>query len=283
MAWSQVRQRARVVKKYSGVPLAAGAESRLGQVFLNLIVNAAQAMPEGQADQHAITLMTRVDDRDRIVVDVQDTGSGIAPHVMKQLFTPFVTTKPSGVGTGLGLSICLRLVNAMGGEIWADSTPGAGTTFHVALPRAQADALDASPDTVAPAEPATDEGRARMLVVDDEEMIGMILRRALKGHDVTVMSSAKDALARISKGDRYDAILCDLMMPGMTGIEFHAALTARFPDQARALMFLTGGAFNRETAAFLAAVPNQRLEKPFNIARLRETINHHLRTRRDAV
>jgi CheY-like chemotaxis protein len=166
----------------------------------------------------------------------------------------------------------------MGGSIWADSTVGVGTTFHVALPRAQAPAVDDAPSRTQ----AADAAKARILVIDDEDMIGMILRRALKGHDVTVLSSAKDALTRIVAGERYDAILCDLMMPEMTGVEFHAALTAQFPDQARALMFLTGGAFNSETAAFLAAVPNERLEKPFDIARLRETINNHLRARREA-
>jgi PAS domain S-box-containing protein len=278
MAWSQVRGRARIVKKYGGVPPASGAESRLGQVFLNLIVNAAQAIPEGNAADNEIRLVTRVDEENRVVVDIEDTGTGIAPHVMRQLFTPFVTTKPSGIGTGLGLPICRRLVSAMGGSIWADSTPGAGATFHVALPRAH-DAAEAAP---APQAPAADVDRARILVLDDEDMIGMILRRALKGHDVTVMSSARDALAGIVGGERYDAILCDLMMPEMTGIEFHAALTAQFPDQARALMFRTGGAFNPETAAFLSSVPNKQLEKPFDVARLRETINNHLRARREA-
>jgi CheY-like chemotaxis protein len=275
MALSQVQHHARVVKHYGGVPPASGAESRLGQVFLNLIVNAAQAIPDGHADQNEIRLITRLDDQDRIVVDVEDTGSGIAPHVMAQLFTPFVTTKPSGVGTGLGLSICRRLVTAMGGSIWADSTPGAGTVFHVALPRAARSRGEE-------ARPAPDADAARILVIDDEDMIRMILRRALKGHDVTVMASAVDALAGITAGERYDAILCDLMMPAMTGIEFHAALAAQFPDQAAAMMFLTGGAFNKETAAFLTSVPNEQLEKPFDIARLRDQVNRHLRTRRNA-
>jgi DNA-binding response OmpR family regulator len=162
----------------------------------------------------------------------------------------------------------------MGGAIWADSTPGEGTVFHVALPRAQPAMTPAPP---APRPPAADAAKARILVIDDEDMIGMILRRALKAHDITVMSNAKDALAELHAGTRYDAILCDLMMPGMTGVEFHAALTKQFPDQARALMFLTGGAFNKDTAAFLASVPNEQLEKPFDMARLRETINNHLR------
>jgi CheY-like chemotaxis protein len=163
----------------------------------------------------------------------------------------------------------------MGGSIWADSTVGVGTTFHVALPRAQASAMRVSAASTKSGDAAT----ARILVVDDEEMIGMILRRALKPHDITVMSSAVDALAEISGGARFDAILCDLMMPGMTGMEFHNTLSQRFPDQARAVLFLTGGAYSSETAAFLGSVPNEQLEKPFDITRLKEQINRHLRAR----
>jgi PAS domain S-box-containing protein len=277
MGWNQIQHRARVVKQYAAVPKASGADARLGQVFLNLIVNAAQAIPEGEAHRNEIRLVTRLDDQDRVVIDIADTGSGIAPHVMRQLFTPFVTTKPVGIGTGLGLSICQRLVNAMGGSIWAESAPGQGTVFHVALPRADAGkAAAAAPAPAAePAEPA----KARILIVDDEDMIGMILRRAFKQHDVTVMTDAREALAHIAAGARYDAIICDLMMPEMTGIEFHTELATQYPDQARAVIFLTGGAFTKETAMFLASVPNQQIEKPFDVGRLRDRVNDHLRSR----
>lgn len=277
LAWNQVRQRARVVKTYGGVPLIAGAESRLGQVFLNLIVNAAQAMPEGQLDANEIRLITSVDDG-RVVIDIADTGSGIAPHVMRQLFTPFVTTKPAGVGTGLGLSICQRLVAAMGGSIWADSTPGAGTTFHVSLPIAHHLATSAPPSKAEPVDLAA--AAARVLVVDDEEMIHAILRRALKAHRVEALSSARDALAQIRAGAQFDAILCDLMMPDMSGIEFHNVLRREYPDQARAVIFLTGGAFNKETATFLDSVPNVQLPKPFDVIKLRASVDARINARR---
>jgi C4-dicarboxylate-specific signal transduction histidine kinase len=118
LARNEVGQRASVVKKYGGVPLATGAESRLGQVLLNLIVNAAQAMPDGRTQANEIRLVTRVSEG-RVVIDIEDTGTGIPAHVMQKLFTPGVTTKPVGIGTGLGLSICKRLVEALGGSIWA--------------------------------------------------------------------------------------------------------------------------------------------------------------------
>ncbi len=274
MAWNQVRHRARVIKRYGAVPKVSAAEARLGQVFLNLIVNAAQAMPEGDPESHVLTLTTRVDEDRRVVVDIEDTGTGIAPHVMSRLFAPFVTTKPAGVGTGLGLSICQRLINAMGGSIWADSEVGRGTVFHVALNPAIAPVVSAPAHVAADAKRHT--AHARILVVDDEELIGMLLRRVLKAHDVTVVSNGKDALTRIAKGARYDAILCDLMMPGMTGIEFYQALSRRFPDQARALIFLTGGAYNKEAAAFLDSVDNSHVEKPFDAAKLRDRVDAHL-------
>jgi CheY-like chemotaxis protein len=165
----------------------------------------------------------------------------------------------------------------MGGSIWAESAPGNGTVFHVALP--PADAVTATASAVAPAAAPGDTARSKILIVDDEDMIGMILRRAFKQHDVTVRTNAREALADIAAGTRYDAILCDLMMPVMTGIEFHAELTRQFPDQARAIIFLTGGAFTKEAAAFLASVRNQQLEKPFDVTRLKERVNDHLRAR----
>jgi CheY-like chemotaxis protein/PAS domain-containing protein len=277
MGWNQVRHRARLVKQFGGVPPVAGVEARLGQVFLNLIVNAAQAIAEGNPEGNEIRLRTRVGDDKRIVIDVEDTGAGIPPQVMSQLFTPFVTTKPVGVGTGLGLSICQRLVNMMGGDIWAESTIGRGTTFHVALLPADARSIGAAPKPAA-AEAAV-ASRARILVVDDEEILGTILRRLFKAHDVTVLTSARDALERIDAGARFDAILCDVMMPIMTGIEFHRALSERHPDQVRALFFLTGGAFNKETATFLDAVANPRVEKPFDAAKLRARVEAHLAAR----
>lgn len=279
MAWSQVRQRATVVRQYGRVPPASGAEARLGQVFLNLIVNAAQAIPEGRPDGNEIRLTTRVDDDGGIVIDIADTGTGIPDQVMKKLFTPFVTTKPAGVGTGLGLSICLRLVKAMGGSITAETTPGAGSVFHVTLPAAATSAAAAPDHAAAEAAPVT-PARARILVVDDEDMIGMILRRIFKAHDVTVLTNGRDALAAIESGRRFDAILCDLMMPRMTGIELHQALAAAYPDQARAILFLTGGAYSKETAAFLDSVPNPQMLKPFDVVKLRAALDTHLNARR---
>src|SRR5690606_34640553 len=116
MAWNAIRHRARLVKQYTPLSPVRGNESRLGQVFLNLIVNAAQACEEGRADRNEIRVRTGADEPGSIWVDIEDTGSGMSPEVVDRLFTPFFTTKPPGVGTGLGLTVCQRLINGGGGS-----------------------------------------------------------------------------------------------------------------------------------------------------------------------
>jgi len=268
-----VRHRARVVRAYQPVALVDGNESRLGQVFLNLIVNAAQAIPDGHADENEITLTTRTDVSGRVVVDVADTGGGMAPDVMKRLFTPFFTTKPVGVGTGLGLSICHRLVSAVGGEITLDSELGKGTTFHVALPASLAAAEAPSPTPATPL-PRPPPRRARVLIVDDESAIlNVVMRGVGSGHDFVETRYATEALARIQRGERFDVILCDLMMPVMTGMDLYDQLVVVARDQAERMVFMTGGAFTAKARAFLDKVPNERVEKPFELSTLKAIIN----------
>jgi signal transduction histidine kinase len=136
IASGELGRGAQVVKRYGTPPAVLGDEARLAQVFLNLLINAAQAIPAGHADQHQIRLTTRADERGYAVVEVSDTGKGIAPEVLPRIFEPFFTTKEVGVGTGLGLSICHSYIQAMNGELRVRSQPGQGTTFEVVLPPA---------------------------------------------------------------------------------------------------------------------------------------------------
>jgi signal transduction histidine kinase len=133
MARNEVRHRAKVVKKYAPIPEVVGSESRLGQVILNLVINAAHALPEGRVDENEITIATSVAEDDRVVVEISDTGAGIAPEVLAKIFTPFFAAKPEGFGTGLGLSLCQSIVGSLGGEITVRSAVGHGTTFRVEL------------------------------------------------------------------------------------------------------------------------------------------------------
>jgi two-component system, cell cycle sensor histidine kinase and response regulator CckA len=134
IAASELRHRARLVREYGAEPLVAVNESRLGQVFLNLLLNAAQAIPEGDSERHEIRVRSRVDGKGSVVVEVADTGVGIPPRLLGRVFDPFVTTKPSGEGTGLGLFVCRSIVKDAGGEIAVESEVGRGTTVRVTLP-----------------------------------------------------------------------------------------------------------------------------------------------------
>jgi CheY-like chemotaxis protein len=239
-------------------------------LFLNLIVNAAQAIPEGNAGGNVLRVATRVDGSGRIVVSVSDTGSGIAPRDLQQLFQPFYTTKAPGLGTGLGLAISHRIITNLGGEIRVESQLGEGTTFHVFLPAART--------CIRPVEARRPTGRAarraRVLVVDDEPMMANAIRRTLAAeHDVVVVVRASEALELVRAGEAFDIILCDLMMPQMTGMELHAELTALGSKHAQTMIFLTGGAFTQSARAFLDTIPNHRVEKPFDPQQLRALLN----------
>ncbi|MCA9674369.1 MAG: response regulator [Myxococcales bacterium] len=271
LAWNEIRHRARLIRHLDEVPRVDGDEAQLGQVFLNLLVNAAHAIPEGHAADNHITVVTRRDGP-LVAIDVIDSGVGMSDDVARRVFTPFFSTKQVGVGTGLGLAICHGIITALGGEIHMTTAPGRGSTFTVLLPPV---ATVPAPE-VAPA-PATPPRRARVLVVDDEPLIGKSIRRMLSAeHDVTVVDRAAEALARFDRGDRWDVILCDLMMPHMTGMDLHAEVARRSTPDAERMVFLTGGAFTPRAREFLDTVSNARLDKPFDADALKALIASRL-------
>jgi PAS domain S-box-containing protein len=275
MAWNEIRHRARLVKLYGSVPYVEANEARLSQVFLNLLVNAAQSLQEGRAEHNEIRVATRVDG-ERVIVEVSDTGAGIPPEIIGRIFDAFFTTKAVGVGTGLGLAICQRIVTDMNGELTVESEVGRGTTFRVALPVARKEESKAPLVTLEQAPIAGRRGR--ILVVDDEEVVARTAHRILsKEHDVTVIADAKEALARCAGGEQFDLILCDLMMPDMTGMDLHRELSRVAPEQASRMTFLTGGAFTEKARHFLSETAKEYIEKPFAPANLRAIVRRHLR------
>jgi PAS domain S-box-containing protein len=275
IAWNEIRHRARLVKDYGPVPMVDGNESRLGQVFLNLLLNAAQAMPEGQTDRNEIRVATRTDGAGRAVVEVRDTGRGIPTNIVARIFDPFFTTKPSGVGTGLGLWICKGIVSALGGEVTVESEVGRGSVFRVTLP-ATAVEPDAWRGDGQPAPAA--RGEERVLIIDDEPMILGALRRSLAPeYHVVCVTDAREALSLVGTGHWFDVVLCDLMMPEMTGMDLYAAMKELAPDQSERIVFVTGGAFTPSAREFLERVPNARIEKPVDLPNLRTLIRNLLR------
>jgi ligand-binding sensor domain-containing protein/signal transduction histidine kinase/CheY-like chemotaxis protein len=431
IAMAELRPRAKLVRDYGDVPRVEGNEARLAQVFLNLLINAAQALPEGRAEANEVRLVTRVTSEGTVVAEVRDTGIGIVPEALGRIFDPFYTTKPPGVGTGLGLSLCHAYVTAMGGTISVESEPGRGSVFRVTLRRAAREAEappvlpgqewrggreagpapltardsrsmpalpvrersgardsmsmpapsarerspmmaqsmnvgpnpastsgtapgatlrgpEAAPDGGTPrgtapwrgevtatpengtlsskprrspeapaaasgltapaaaprapgagaepasaratsgaAEPGSGVGateppradspapaRGRVLVVDDDALVSGAIRRTLsRENDVEVLVSARQALTRLTEPEpRYDVVLCDLMMPEMTGMDLFEALVRSAPRVAERVVFITGGAFTASARTFLEKVENARVEKPFDPEALRKLI-----------
>jgi len=274
MAWNEIRHRARLVKDYGDAPLVEGNESRLGQVFLNLLLNAAHAIHEGAAERNEIRVRTYTDDAGRAVVEVRDSGRGIPAPLQARIFDPFFTTKSAGEGTGLGLWICQGILSSLGGEIAVESEEGRGSLFRVTLP---AVAMEAPARTATPA-PESEPHGGRLLIIDDEPMILGALRRALASdHQVTCVGDGRTALERLRAGERYDAILCDLMMPELTGMDLFAEMKGVAPDQADRVIFVTGGAFTPRAREFLERVPNARVEKPIDFQNLRMLVRNLLR------
>lgn len=276
----EVRSRARVVRAF-GPDLAPveGSPGRLGQVFVNLIVNAAQAIEEGHAADHVVRVAAAVDG-DRVRVDVEDTGSGIPEEHLARVFDPFFTTKPSGVGTGLGLAITQEIVHSHGGEIQVASDRDRGTRVSVWLPIAppapvvvEGDAGTVGPAAggplelgEAPPEPGATDRRLRILLVDDEVFLLRALKRLLsRDFDVETVEGGRAAihLLESSPAGRFDVLFSDLSMPEVSGRDLYRWLVAHRPALAARTVFMTGGAFSSDTRAFLAEVKNPQIGKPF--------------------
>jgi PAS domain S-box-containing protein len=279
LAHNEIKHRASLRRDYRQVPRVLANQARLGQVFLNLLINATQAIPEGHAAEHEIVVTLR-GEAEHAIIEVRDTGSGIAPPLLARIFEPFFTTKPAGVGTGLGLAVCQRLVQAAGGTILAESEPGKGSLFRVTLPAAEDLESTGERQAVRLASPEPSR-RGTLLVVDDDANVARSIARTLKRwHDVTVETDAGAALGRLREGQRFDMILCDIMMPTMSGMDFHAALGHFATEVADEVVFMSGGVFSNTAREFLDRVPNTLVEKPFDPTALHLLVEERMRMRR---
>jgi PAS domain S-box-containing protein len=269
VAANEIRHRARLAREFADVPLVEANASRLGQVFLNLLLNAVQAIAEGDVEHNQITVSVSAGEGGRVVVAVRDTGAGIPEDILTRVFEPFFTTKPSGFGTGLGLSICHGIVTSLGGEITVESRIGDGSVFRVILPGVAAidDARAESRPSISIPPPRTPRGR--VLVVDDEPVLAAALGRSLEPEfEVEVLGNGREALERLRRDPPFDAVLCDLIMPEMTGMDVYEALSETDPELASRIIFMTGGTFTTRARDFLASISNPALDKPFDLTML---------------
>jgi signal transduction histidine kinase/CheY-like chemotaxis protein len=272
---SQTQQVADVSESHGPAVLVLADEGRLAQVLLNLLINAGHAIEAAGKKRGSIRIATGVAADGRAQVSVEDDGGGIAPELLPHVFDPFVTTKPAGMGTGLGLSVSKSIVESYGGELTVTSEVGKGSTFLVRLPAAPKSTVETpSRPVLASIAPA----RARVLLIDDDANLCTAFRAVLQpDHEVTVCMRGDEAL-KLLLGDReFDVVLCDVMLREIQAKAIYDAVKAEKPGKERELVFITGGAYLKEAREFLAAVPNLRFEKPFQVD---EVVAEVLRRRR---
>jgi len=239
---------------------------RLGQVFLNLISNAVQALEEADIKRNLVRVRS-FDEGDSVVVEVSDNGPGISAEAAPRIFESFFTTKPRGMGTGLGLPISLGIVRSLGGEIVVDSRPGEGATFRVRIPATSARPAAQTP--VPETTPSRIFTRRRILAVDDEALLLKAYRRMLgDAHELVTALGGHEALKLLETDVRFDVVMCDLQMPEMSGMELHAMVLKRYPALAERFVFVTGGAFSGDARRFLEESVPAVIGKPFKVDEL---------------
>lgn len=269
----QIRFKAKLVKKLGEVPKLPLARQKLGQVVINLLMNSAQAIPEGDQKAHRIQIQTWAEP-DRVVVSVADTGCGIPEHLTKRIFEPFVTTKEKEGGTGLGLSLCADIVRQHGGDIRLYSALGQGSQFDVVLPLNNHLKPARRKARRAPARPPSASGRARILLIDDETMLLRAFSRLLAPHhDVRTASGGAEALEVLTNDQSFDVVICDLMMPEVDGPMLHEEVRRRWPNIEERMIFCSGGAFSPRVRSFAEQVRDRCIDKPMSLEQLSVAID----------
>jgi PAS domain S-box-containing protein len=288
IAAHELRHVAAVVRHFEPAPYVFGCAASFEQLFLNLTLNAIHALEGLPKERSVIAFAVGPGPNDTVVATVRDEGAGMASETLGRVFEPFFTTKPIGVGTGLGLSICQNIARSAGGELSVHSELGHSTTVTLTLPayRGTRAAMPAGAHRVAAASrdgaalagaattgTAPASRRATVLVVDDELAVANSLAAALRDeHDVTICASVAEAREKIARGDRYDVVLCDVVMPGEQGPSLLEYLRTERPELARRFAFITGGASLPIAERLRAETTCPQLEKPFELATVRALI-----------
>ena len=267
MSLHDVRQRVTLTLDAAGLPYVVAEEGALAQVFVNLIVHAAQSFATSDVGRNQVHVRVFVDDDGSVVAEVADNGPGVPADVLPRIFDPFYTTRPVSPGVGMGLPLTHNLVTAFGGTLTCESRTGGGTTFRIRLRPASAAVSSSSSAPVA----AEGSRRGRVMVIDDESLVASSVVRLLqREHEVVAVTDPVEALARLgAPGEWFDVVFCDLMMPGMTGMELFRQVQGMNPSLSERFVFVTGGVTLDDARRFLDEVENERLEKPFSAQNLR--------------
>jgi len=271
MTASVIRSRATLDVELGALPFVRTSPGRLEQVFINVLINAAQSFERDDVAGNVVRI--RVSQRPgEVTITIEDNGRGIRGEHLPRVFDPFFTTKPAGEGTGLGLSICHAIVTQHGGHIDVSSVLDRGTTVSIVL-RTEDDPCLAAPD--ASERTSRPSPRARVLVVDDEVALGRQLCDILApAHDVTVATCGSEA-ERLLLGDApsFDVVLCDLTMPDISGVALFERVCAKKPELRGRFVFMSGGLFTEEVLQGIGGSKAPRLEKPFSRAQVAAEID----------
>ena len=249
------------------LPAITANRGQLEQVFVNIILNALDAMKKVQTERKLLIKTKRIGSFIRVTF--KDTGPGIPLENLDKIFDPFFTTKRAGEGTGLGLSISYGIIKGYRGKIYARSKPDRGATLVVELPVG----ITAEGQPVPPTNEEARTTGARVMVVDDEPGVRDFLASALaqEGHQVDTVAQTELALQKLKKAE-YDVILVDLKMPGMSGADFYDEVVRRYPSLRRKMIIITGDSLSPDTRNFLDRTQAPCLQKPFRLAELRNTL-----------
>jgi PAS domain S-box-containing protein len=275
MAWNELRQRATVQREFQPTPRIYGNASKLGQALLSLLLHAVNGLAQGDAAHNTVLVQLHTDAQGDVVFGVTDGAPSLSTSALPRLLAPFTSARPAGASDSLGLSVCQRVLQEHGGRLSVESQGATGNVLRVTLPAyrepRREHSLDGHSETRA-------LRRGRVLVIDEERLVTQVVRRTLgREHEVTVLDNAAAALRQLEAGERFDAIVCDPMMSGLSGMEFHARVAREFPDLAERIVFFTGDAFSPRAREFLLRVPNPRVERPAAGHELRAVINAMVR------
>lgn len=255
--------RVRIVREYGDIPMILGDRSQLVQVFQHLVSNALQAIEAADSGLGSVIVRCGPDDDGNLVVEVHDSGDGVRAEDRDRIFQPFFTRRRGAVHRGMGLPISMGFVRRHGGDIRCLDTE-VGTTFRVLLP-----AWKPEPEPLLGF--GADPRSLRILAIDDEPELLKVLVAALSDHEVRCASGADDAAALLQE-ERFDLVLCDLVMPGRSGMELYRDIVELDPELAARFTFMTGADLVPEVERFLDGIDSSLLMKPFSLGELRRFV-----------
>ncbi len=265
VAMPQTRHKAQVlVHVDEGCPSVIGDRARLHQVLLNLVINAALAYETGWAEENVIRIEACCDELGGVQVSVRDNGCGMDEDVLAKAQLPFFSTREVGVGSGLGLSVCTRLVASFGGRLEIESAEDEGTTVRMIFPPSAVGTMEPMPVKAGPMALVG----CRVLICDDDPLVVRALRGVLKDMDIIAVTDGAEAVAIVERGEPFDVLLCDVMMPVLTGRDVYEALRVLGQGDEHNMVFMTGGVIDRDLTDFLDAIDNPVVPKPFDYTRL---------------